>query len=72
MVALAILLAFITSVYLTVKRNAERRRVLQISKKYMGANFTAVYTRSGDSPGARLVSPIYARLENEEGQEFDV
>lgn len=68
---LAILVAFLISVYRTVKRKWPSRcrfRKLR-SRSYGGANYTSVYTKEGED--VKVYAPGYRRLRND-GQEFDV
>lgn len=68
---IAILVAFLISVYRTVKRKWPSRcrfRTLR-SRSYGGANYTSVYTKEGED--IKVYAPGYRRLRND-GQEFDV
>lgn len=67
---LAITLAFVISVYLTVKRKCRKSRGRnKRSKRYGGANYTSVYTKEGEEMMVYL--PKYEQLVNEV-REFDV
>ena len=64
------LLAFLTSVYLTIKWQFRRYRQIKLSRKYHGANFTAIYKKDQASK-AKFISPEYAKLVNEDLEELE-
>ena len=63
-------MAFVISIYLTLKRKCRKtRRRNKGSKRFGGANYTSVYTKEGEE--MTIYMPKYEQLVNEV-KEFDV
>lgn len=69
-VLIVIILAFLASLFITLKRKCRRCRLRRSwSSRYGGANYTSVYTKEGEE--AKVYAPGYELL-TRRGREFDV